>query len=133
MQKDAKIKKFLNVTYIDGDLMWQNNIDNKDLTMSKLEAKIYCKELNLATKRDWRLPKYDELLHLVNYSRYKPAVIDGIHHIAINKYWTASENSSDVSATWYVDFKYGETGSDLRYLKHNIRCVRDISKIEGEI
>ncbi|MEA3554624.1 MAG: DUF1566 domain-containing protein [Campylobacterota bacterium] len=132
VQKEEKLKKFLNVVFISGDLMWQDNKDNKDLKMSKLEAKIYCKKLNLATKKDWRLPKYDELLTLVNYFRYKPAVIDEINHIVENRYWTASENSSDVGATWYVDFKFGETGSALRYLKYNVRCVREISEIEGE-
>ncbi len=112
--------------------MWQDNKENKDLVLSKLEGKIYCKKLHLATKKDWRLPEYNELLSLVNYYRNKPAIIDEIDYIAINRYWTASENISDVSATWYVDFKYGETGSALRYLKYNIRCVRDISQVEGE-
>ena len=131
-QKDDKLNKFSNVTFISGDLMWQDNKENTELMISKLEAKIYCKKLNLATKRDWRLPKYNELLTLVNYFRNKPAVIDEINHITINRYWTASDNSSDVSATWYVDFKFGETGSALRYLKYNVRCVRDISQVEGE-
>ncbi len=131
-QKLNKISKFLDEIFISGDLMWQDNNETEKIKISKLEAKIYCKKLHLATKRDWRLPTYSELLTLVNYFRNKPAVIDQINYIVADRYWTASDNSADVSATWYVDFTYGETGSALRYLKYNVRCIRDISQVEGE-
>lgn len=113
--------------------MWQDDKDTVDLKLTSLESKIYCKKLNLATKNDWRLPTYDELLHLVDYFRYKPAVIDEIEYITTNRYWTITEDTTDISASWYIDFKYGETGTTLRYLKYNVRCVRDLSKDEGEL
>ncbi len=128
-----KLKKFKDVVYISGDLMWQDTQENIDLKDSKLAAKLYCRKLTHASKQDWRLPTYEELLTLVHYFRTNPAVIDELNYIIPKKYWTSSDNISDISAIWYVDFKYGQTGSELKYSKLNIRCVRDISDIEGEI
>jgi hypothetical protein len=131
-QRLDMISKFTDVVFISNDLMWQDNNDTENLKLSKLEAKIYCKKLHLATKKDWRLPSYEELLTLVHYFRYKPAIIDEINYIKAYRYWTKNDDIADISASWYVDFKYGETGSALRYLKYNVRCIRTISQKRGE-
>ena len=128
----SKLNRYKNIIFIDNELMWQDNKETISLKMNILEAKRYCKYLNLASKRDWRLPKYSELLRLVNYYRFEPANIDGLLYVNNEKYWSISPSSTDISANWYVDFNYGETGTSLKYRKFNIRCVRDISKIEGE-
>ena len=127
-----KLKKYSNVIFLNHDLLWQDDESIKDLKLSALGSLRYCRSLKLATKRDWRLPSYSELLTITNYFRYDPAKIDGIEHIRSNKYWTETPDASDVSANWYVDFKYGQTGTDLREIKSNVRCVRDMEK-EGEL
>ncbi|MEA2050566.1 MAG: DUF1566 domain-containing protein [Campylobacterota bacterium] len=128
----AKLKKYSDVTLLNNGLLWQDDKSMKDLKYSALSSIRYCKSLHLATKNDWRLPTYDELLKLVNYFRFDPAKIDEIQHIRSNRYWTISPDASDVSANWYIDFKYGQTGTALRGLKYNVRCVRDM-EAEGEL
>ena len=130
--KNTKLKKYKDLIFIDNGLMWEDNINNIDLKLSVLEAKIYCKRLHLATKKDWRLPKYDELLSLINYYRYEPANIDGMSYVNKQRYWTSSMSSTDVSASWFVDFTYGETNTALKYAKYNVRCVRTMSDKPGE-
>ena len=129
--KLSKINKYSNVILLVGDLMWQDDENTINLKLSTLEAKMYCKKLHLATKNDWRVPTYSELLTLVDYFRYEPSSIDELKNIHINRYWTSTEDAVDISATWYVDFTYGQTGSALRYLKYNVRCVRDVLQEEG--
>ena len=93
---------------------------------------MYCRKLNLATKKDWRLPDYNELLSLVNYFRFEPAKIDELTNVVPDKYWTSSTDITDISANWYVDFNYGETGVTLKYTKLHVRCVRELSDKEGD-
>jgi len=131
-QRAKKLKKHIDKLYIYENLMWQDTQDNVDLEFSFLEAKIYCKQLKLATKSDWRLPTYSELLTLVDYFKYKPAAKKKIDFINSKKYWSINTTKSDVSINWYVDFKFGETGGTYRYNKANVRCVRNISQVEGE-
>ncbi len=127
-----KLNKYSDIILVNGELMWQDELETKDLKLNALEATRYCKSLHLATKKDWRLPSYDELLTIVNYFRFDPAKIDEIEHIRSNRYWTSSADAADISANWYVDFKYGQTGTALRDIKYNVRCVRDMEK-EWEI
>jgi len=110
--------------------MWQDNMDARTIKISALEAKRYCKNLRLANKKDWRLPTYNELLTLVHYFRIEPAVIDEIEFIEPFSYWTISADANDISANWYVDFKYGQTGTALRAQKYNVRCVRTLTDDE---
>lgn len=127
-----KLKKYSNVSLLNADLLWQDDEQTRDLKLNVLEATRYCRNLNFMTKKDWRLPTYPELLSIVDYFRFDSAKIDGIKQIRSNKYWTSSNDASDVSANWYIDFKYGQTGTSLRTIKYNLRCVRDMEK-EGEL
>ena len=131
-QRLSKLKKYSHETFVDGDFMWQDNNDNLTLKYNTLEAKIYCRRLHFATKKDWRLPSYAELLTLLDYNRFEPASRKGLEYVALNRYWTSSMSFNDVSADWYVDFKYGQTGTALKENGYNIRCVRNLSKVEGE-
>ncbi|MBD3842398.1 MAG: DUF1566 domain-containing protein, partial [Campylobacterales bacterium] len=126
----AELNKYANVTYLNIDVMWQDNEDVQNLQLSAFEAKRYCKSLNLANKKDWRLPHYYELLTLADYFRLEPAVIDEIEYIKPVRYWTISGDANDISANWYVDFKYGQTGTALRELKYNVRCIRNLTENE---
>lgn len=130
--RDEKLKKYESVTFVKGDFMWQDNKETESLKFNTIESIMYCKKLKLATKKDWRLPSYDELLSLISYFRYDPAKVDGIYYVVSDKYWSSSMVIDDISANWYVDFKYGETGGALKDMKYNVRCVRDMSQEPGE-
>ncbi len=125
--KKAKLEKYKDVIYLSSGLMWQDDKNNTELKMNVLEATRYCRNLIHATKKDWRLPEYNEVIQLVNYYRYEPSVLDEIEYILPQRYWSRSNDITDYSANWYVDFKYGETGVAIRTNRYNVRCVRDLS------
>jgi len=130
LKKLAELNKYSHITYLNIDMMWQDNIDVRTIKVSALEAKRFCKNSRLANKKDWRLPTYNELLTLVHYFRIEPAIIDEIEYIEPFRYWTISPDANDISANWYVDFKYGQTGTALREQKYNVRCVRTLTEQE---
>ena len=128
----AKLKSIKNIVFLKDNLLWQDNNTTETLRLNSLEAKNYCKTLNFATKNDWRLPTYNELLTLVNYYRYNPAKLDGLKYVASGSYWTSTQDIKDISSNWYIDFTFGQTGRTLKYRKNFVRCVRDLSNVEGD-
>lgn len=130
--KQTKIEKFSNSTFVNDGLMWQDNKDTVAKQFNTLESRIYCKNLVLANRKDWRTPTYDELLSLIDYKKINPASLDKIKYIIPNKYWSSSKSITTKNNYWYVDFKEGTTNFSLDMEKYNIRCVREISKKDGE-
>ncbi len=130
--KQTKIEKFSNSTFANDGLMWQDNTDNISKQLNMLESRIYCKKLVLANRKDWRTPTYDELLSLIDYKKNNPASLDKIEYIIPNKYWSGSKSITTKNNYWYVDFKDGTASFALDMEKFNIRCVREISKKDGE-
>jgi hypothetical protein len=130
--KNSKIAKYKDTTFVNNNLMWEDTKLNKTKLLNHLESINYCKELDLANREDWRVPRYSELLDLVDYTKAKPASLDKIKYIVPKKYWSVSASIKKKRYSWYVRFKYGKTDIANNLDRLNIRCVRDISKIEGE-
>lgn len=130
--KQTKIEKYSKSTFVDDTLMWQDNQNTISKQLNRLEFKIYCKDLILANRKDWRVPTYDELLKLVDYTKYNPATQEKIKYIIANQYWSGSKSLIGKDNYWYVDFKDGSTNFTSDMKKYNIRCVREISKKDGE-
>lgn len=131
-QKKEALENVASITFVDDGLMWQDTIDVQEKVFNRLELKMYCKELTLAQREDWRVPTYQELLSLVDYKRSNPASKAKIMYIAATKYWSSTQSIGKKGQYWFVDFKYGksDTASDLE--RYNARCVRKISEVEGE-
>jgi len=130
--KQTKIEKYSDSTFVNGTLMWQDNEVTISKQLNVLEFKIYCRDLILANRKDWRVPTYDELLKLVDYQKHNPAGKEKIHSIIPNKYWSGSKSLIEADNYWYVDFKDGTTNFTTDMQRYNIRCVREISKKDGE-
>jgi plasmid rolling circle replication initiator protein Rep len=130
--KQTKIKKHSDITFVDEILMWQDNKDTLLKQFNILEFKIYCRNLTLANRKDWRVPTYDELLKLIDYKKHNSATKEKIEYSIPNKYWSGSKSLSQKDSYWYVDFKDGTTNFTDDSQRYNIRCVRDISKKAGE-
>lgn len=130
--KEEKIKQFALVTFVKKDLMWQDDSDTTTLKLNFLEFNRYCKDLNLANRKDWRTPTYNELLELVNYEKKSPASIPEMKNILPLKYWSNSQSVSKKDFYWYVDFQEGTTQIEHHLQKNHIRCVRNISSKDGE-
>ena len=110
-----------------GRLMWQDENQNFQGTWD--QAQEYCKLVNLAGHKDWRLPTRVELLSIADKSRYNPALNTAFRYIADSDYpWYWSQTTyayADVSSgAWRVDFRFGDDiwcfVSDRRF----VRCVR---------
>ncbi len=131
-QKKVMIQSVEDITFIDNNLMWQDTNINTELKLNRLELKVYCRKLHFANRKDWRVPLFSEMISLVNYTKTDPASIDKIEYIKPTKYWTATSSVLEKKKKWFVDFKYGTSGVDSDLIRHNIRCVRNVSMKEGE-
>jgi len=130
-QKQMKIEAVQSITFIQDNLMWQDEKSNISLKLNRLETKLYCKKLNHANRKDWRVPTYKEMISLVDYMNVTPASILKLEHIIPLEYWTSSKSVLEENKNWFVNFDYGLTGTSSKFTRYNIRCVRDMSTIEG--
>lgn len=130
-KKAAELNKIQNVVFVNNNLMWQDEAVNQEKKLNQLEFKFYCKNLELAQRRDWRTPTYDELLTLVNYERIDPAVNEQIKNIKPSKYWTSSKSIHETNKNWFIDFAYGTTNISSDLERYNIRCVRRMANKRG--
>ena len=105
-------------------LMWQDNKDAKTVQKTWSGAKEYCANLRLDGYDDWRLPDYNELLSIVDYTKYNPAIKSGFKNIASNNYWSSSPDVSGSSNAWEVIFNDGYTNYNDKSNKGYVRCVR---------
>ena len=130
-KKTTAFNKIKNIVFVNHNLMWQDEMINTEKKLNQLEFKFYCKNLDLAQRKDWRTPSYQELLTLVNYERIDPSSNEQIKNITSSKYWTSSKSIHEKNKNWFVDFKYGTTDISSDLEKYHIRCVRNISKERG--
>ncbi len=108
----------------DTGLLWQDNHAAKTVQKNWYNAKKYCTHLTLAGHSDWRLPNYSELLSIVDYAKYEPAIKGGFRNVASDYYWSSSVYVSDSSKAWFVVFNDGYAGNDGKSSKYYVRCVR---------
>jgi len=105
-------------------LEWQDNSKAKTTKKKWKSAKKYCKNLTLGGHSDWRLPSYDELLTIVDYDRYDPAIMPSFENVVSNWYWTSSEYIGSSKSAWVVNFSYGHTSYYSKSSEYFVRCVR---------
>ncbi|MBN2824246.1 MAG: DUF1566 domain-containing protein [Campylobacterales bacterium] len=105
-------------------LTWQDNQDVKDNLVTYKKAYQYCNELRLGGHADWRVPTITELLTLVSYNRYKPAIIGGFNFVEDNFYWSSTRFKDDATKNWGVDFRDGSSEANGVSYDRRVRCVR---------
>jgi len=91
-------------------------------------ALAYAENLNLAGYEDWRLPNFNELSSIVDYSRKEPAINpSAFPGTQLYPYWSSTTSVSLMTYyAWALDFTLG-TSIDI-YTKDNslyVRAVRD--------
>jgi hypothetical protein len=80
---------------------------------------------NFAGKSDWRLPNENELLSLVEYGAYVPAInITLFPNISTNGFWSSSTVANYSYYAWVVDFGNGYDSFDYEYGGYAVRLVR---------
>lgn len=103
-------------------LTWQQADDGQLRTWA--DAGTYCENLVLGGHDDWRLPRIDELLTVIDYSRWDPA-IDPVFGDPSDFYWSDSIYYPYYPYyAWGVEYFYTAwtNQSDTRYGAW-VRCV----------
>ena len=106
------------------NLQWQDNSDAKTVQKTWSEAKDYCENLTLGGYDDWRLPSDRELLTIVDYGRYDPAIDPVFQNVTSSWYWSSTNVASDSSYAWFVNFRYGGGLWVDKSVSSFVRCVR---------
>ncbi len=124
------------------NLQWQDNSDAKTVQKTWSEAKEYCENLTLGGYDDWRLPSMDELLTIVDYGRYSPAINPVFQNVGsfwkngvevddyiVSSYWSSTNFAFNNSLAWSVVFHdynnyIANTIAEFTSNNNLIRCVR---------
>ena len=102
-------------------LIWQRTDDG--IVKNWADANEYCADLILGGKADWRLPGIDELVTIIDYSRYDPP-IDLVFECRSDYYWSSMTVANGPDAAWDVSFYGGYVDAYGKSDDHYVRCVR---------
>jgi len=106
------------------NLMWEDTKHVMD-GVSYPEADAYCKALALGEHKDWRIPTLKELLSIVDYTLYEPAILKEFSHIDEDRlYWSSTQYANKSSEFWGVVFEDGDTDNASAIYDRRVRCVR---------
>jgi hypothetical protein len=100
-----------------GNLEWQSDISPKKMTWR--EAKDYAASFG----DGWRLPTRNELLTLVDDTKYNPAC-SAFPDCPSEYFWTSTPWAGSSSLAWFVDFTYGDANGNGVSSSGRVRCVR---------
>jgi hypothetical protein len=99
-------------------IMWQGNFASGKNWQQALN---YCATLNHGDFVDWRLPNRDELMSLVNYSRFNPA---SDFPTPSEGFWSSSSSVAFAGFAWSVNFYDGNVNRYYKSSTSDVRCVR---------
>ena len=114
-----------NKTVLDtsSNLQWQDDVSSVSKTWT--EAIAYCEDLTLEEYSDWRLPNRNELLSIVDYNKYNPAIKEDVFtHITSSYCWSSTTYASNTSYAWRINFNNGGTYNYDKTNSTYVRCVR---------
>jgi hypothetical protein len=100
-----------------GNLEWQSDISPKKMTWQ--EAKDYAASLG----GGWRLPTREELLTLVDDTKYNPAC-SVFPDCPSDWFWTSTPWAGSSSFAWFVYFTNGTANYFDVGSYNRVRCVR---------
>ena len=88
----------------------------------------YCQNLELAGYSDYRLPSKKELVGIVIYGTWSPAIdTAAFPYTSTSYYWSSTTAAfNNASYAWYVDFDYGDVSTYHKWTILYVRCVRGV-------
>lgn len=107
-------------------LVWQKADDNIAKTWDA--ARVYCAgNPSPLPGTGWRLASVGELMSIVDYSTYEPA-INGSSFPGTNleSYWSATAYVGLSNYAWYIEFGYGSVNTGGASGTNYVRCVRGL-------
>lgn len=78
----------------------------------------------------WRLPTMQELLSLVDYSRYNPAT--ELPGMVSSSYWSSTTYAGSTDSAWVVYFNYGDDYWGDKSYNYYVRAVRGTLRYQVE-
>lgn len=105
-------------------LLWADNEQSQSLSVTFKEAQEYCSNLVIGSHNNFRVPTLFELLTLVDYGRYKPAILRGFENTDNEVYWSTTPFVDDKDKNWAVNFKTGKTDIIAKSYDRHVRCVQ---------
>ncbi len=105
-----------------GKLVWQDDDAVTHVKKNWLDAQAYCKAYG--DGKSWRLPNYDELISIVDYTKHTLAVMPAFEHIVSEYYWTSTEEEKNTKNVKNVYFGNGCPDGKSKTKEYFIRCVR---------
>lgn len=89
------------------------------------DADQYCKDLTLAGHDDWRLPTRLELVSIVDFAAFDPAIdATAFPNTPAFGFWSGSLHADQPETAWLVYFKDGYTSFNQFAYSSQARCVR---------
>ncbi|MEA1954573.1 MAG: DUF1566 domain-containing protein [Campylobacterota bacterium] len=109
------------------NLIWEDNMHVSEVKITQIKARSYCSQLALGSFNDWRLPTLKELQSIVDYKRYKPAIVKEFKHVNRDTlYWSSTPYVKSSDEFWGISFKDGSSSNASEIYDRYVRCVRDI-------
>ena len=109
------------------NLIWEDTLHAAEEKVTHIEAKSYCQGLKLGNFDNWRLPTLSELLSIVDFRRYKPAILKEFQHVDnYTIYWSSTVSARTSDDFWGIVFSDGSTKTEYGRYGRYVRCVRDI-------
>ena len=110
-------------------LQWQDDYsDNGGSVKSALweDAIDYCEALTLGGYDDWRLPNFNELYSIVDYTKHNPAIDTTFQAVVSDTYWSSTSIVSNEDGAWGISFYGGHDSywNNKFNSSYYVRCVR---------
>lgn len=105
-------------------LLWQQSSDGTGRFFD--DAVSYCNDLTLADLSNWRLPNRRELMNIIDYGMYNPAINSSYFPDSNLPYWTNTPAATLTSTpyAWATSFYNGAVYLyDRAYYSYHARCV----------
>jgi hypothetical protein len=114
-------------------LIW--TAEGNDACLSWMDAKTSAAGVHVGGRDDWRLPTITELLSIVDYERFEPAVDTNFFRAQRSFYWTASPvAAAPVEFAWLIGFGSGNCLIDFQSYRAYARWVRFADRLhDGDV